>query len=269
MKTELDRMNRLVTNVERLDSFTDAVRMIDHRLQTAKAPMVLSFVNAHAYNLSHTDPSFMDALLASDMLLRDGIGMSILYHSVQLDPGHNFCGTDFIPYLLRALKPKRLALLGTRDPYLEGAAAKLRSEGFDVVLTMDGFRDPAEYLEQVEIARPDVVLLGMGMPKQEQVSLYLKTHLQAPLLAINGGACIDYLGGKVTRAPVWMRQNGLEWVYRLMLEPRRMFHRYVVGNLVFLRRVVALKGAVTSLPLAKELEGYENSSDSLGRRPLD
>jgi exopolysaccharide biosynthesis WecB/TagA/CpsF family protein len=269
MRTELDQMNRLVTNVERLDSFKDALRMIDHRLQCAKAPMILSFVNAHAYNLCHTDQSFKDALLASDVLLRDGAGMSILYYSVQLDPGQNFCGTDFIPFLLRELQPKRIALLGTRDPYLENAALSLRSQGFDVVLTMDGFREPAEYLEQVEATRPDVVLLGMGMPKQEQVSLYLKANLQFPLLAINGGACIDYLGGKVTRAPVWMRRNGLEWVYRLMLEPRRMFRRYVVGNVLFIRRVVALRGAVTSLPLAKELEGYENSSDRVGRGTLD
>jgi hypothetical protein len=58
-----------------------------------------------------------------------------------------------------------------------------------------------------------------------------------------GGAIIDFMGGKTSRAPVWMRKTGLEWVYRLMIEPRRLFHRYVVGNPVFLARAISLARA--------------------------
>jgi exopolysaccharide biosynthesis WecB/TagA/CpsF family protein len=265
-----DQLLNLLGRVQRQDNYPETAGMIEKRLAVASGPVVLSFVNAHAYNLCNTDPSFFEALNASDLLLRDGAGMLILFRALQADPGVNFCGTDFIPYLLHALGRKRVALLGTREPYLAQAAAWLRRQGTEIVLTMDGFREPEEYLEQVAATQPEVVLLGMGMPKQESVSLLLKRNLDFPMLAINGGACIDYLGGRVSRAPSWMRQNGMEWVYRLMLEPRRMFNRYLVGNFLFLARVVAMKNKTALFhSFAKQLEVYENSSDRIGRRALD
>jgi exopolysaccharide biosynthesis WecB/TagA/CpsF family protein len=84
----------------------------------------------------------------------------------------------------------------------------------------------------------------MGMPKQELLSVLIKENLDFPCLVINGGAIIDYYGNKVTRAPKWMRVNGLEWLYRFGLEPRRMFKRYMIGNILFLKRVRELKKTI-------------------------
>jgi hypothetical protein len=76
----------------------------------------------------------------------------------------------------------------------------------------------------------------MGMPRQEEVAIALRAALGFPCLIVCGGAIIDFLGGKVPRAPVWMRRCGLEWAFRLGREPRRLWNRYVHGNPRFLKR---------------------------------
>jgi exopolysaccharide biosynthesis WecB/TagA/CpsF family protein len=83
----------------------------------------------------------------------------------------------------------------------------------------------------------------MGMPKQERVAALLARHLDYPCLIICGGAILDFLGGKVTRAPKAFRRIGMEWLYRFMLEPKRLFKRYMVGNFVFLYRGYRLAGS--------------------------
>jgi N-acetylglucosaminyldiphosphoundecaprenol N-acetyl-beta-D-mannosaminyltransferase len=85
-----------------------------------------------------------------------------------------------------------------------------------------------------------VIVLGMGMPRQEEVAAVLRSALGYPCLIICGGAIIDFLGGKTSRAPGWMRAFGLEWLYRLGLEPKRLFRRYVLGNPLFIARALRL-----------------------------
>src|SRR5438132_512000 len=77
--------------------------------------------------------------------------------------------------------------------------------------------------------RPELIILAMGMPKQEAIAVRLRAYLKSPALIVNGGAILDFLGGKVTRAPRWMQRLYLEWVYRLYLEPRRLARRYLLG----------------------------------------
>jgi exopolysaccharide biosynthesis WecB/TagA/CpsF family protein len=80
----------------------------------------------------------------------------------------------------------------------------------------------------------------MGMPKQEAVAARLAAS-GVPCLIVCGGAILDFLGGKVHRAPRWMRRLGCEWVFRLMSEPKRLFTRYVLGNPMFLLRTLIFK----------------------------
>ncbi|TCJ19317.1 glycosyltransferase [Flaviaesturariibacter flavus] len=265
-----DQVCRLIHRITRFDSFSKARDYINAHLEGCTIPIVLSFVNAHAVNLCYSEPGFIAALLESDVLLRDGVGVSTLYRILNIDPGFNFCGTDFIPFLLRTGGPRRIALLGTTEPYLGKAADRLRGEGHEIVLMMDGFRKPEDYLDALEPAAPDVVLLGMGMPKQEFVSAMIRTHYTKPLLVINGGACIDFMGEKVKRAPLWMRRGSLEWVFRLLQEPRRMYRRYLVGNMLFLARAVCMRGRMIPLFLSDpKLQVHENSSHRIGWRALD
>jgi N-acetylglucosaminyldiphosphoundecaprenol N-acetyl-beta-D-mannosaminyltransferase len=103
------------------------------------------------------------------------------------------------------------------------------------------FEPVGAYVSAMLDARPDLIVLGMGMPKQEAVAVALRDQLAHPCVIVCGGAILDFLSGRVVRAPQWMRASGLEWVHRLVHEPRRLFARYVVGNPKFLARAMSLR----------------------------
>jgi exopolysaccharide biosynthesis WecB/TagA/CpsF family protein len=208
-----------------LDSLTRATR-----------PTVVAFVNAHACNLAARDTRFAADLGAADVLLRDGSGMAMLCRRLGLDPGLNMNGTDLIPRILERFRGRPVALFGTSEPWLS-TAAEVVGHSVDVVSAVDGFRDETEYVDALRDHPADLVVLAMGMPRQERVAARLVHELDRPVVVVCGGAVLDFLAGRVSRAPRWMRRSGIEWVWRLLSEPRRMFKRYVVGNAVFLRRI--------------------------------
>jgi N-acetylglucosaminyldiphosphoundecaprenol N-acetyl-beta-D-mannosaminyltransferase len=205
-------------------------------------PTVLAFVNAHAMNSAATSRDFFECLRAADVVLRDGIGLAILLKLMNLAPGYNLNGTDLIPKILRTYAGRRIALFGTQEPYLSNAGEAVRSTlapGSELV-GEHGFHDTDTYVRLARESRPDLIVLGMGMPRQEEVARELRASLDHPCLIVCGGAIIDFIGGKTSRAPRWLRATGLEWAFRLALEPRRLFRRYVIGNPVFLARALAL-----------------------------
>ncbi len=212
-----------------------------HDLTGLDAPTVLSFVNAHAINLSWHDSALRRTLIASDVLLRDGIGVEVVLPWFSVQPGLNMNGTDFIPKIITAFRGRRIAVFGTRPPWLDTAANIIREQGGNVVCTSDGFQDSNHYLNLAKEHEPELIVLAMGMPKQELQSQRLKNELDHPCLIVNGGAVIDFMAGKVSRAPVFIRRMKMEWLYRLALEPRRMFDRYVIGNPLFLWRCHRLR----------------------------
>lgn len=211
------------------------------RLSAASKPTTVAFVNAHAMNLAARDAAFFQHLMAADVLLRDGIGMRILMRMLGMAPGLNMNGTDFIPLLLGKFQHRPAAMFGTAPPFLEAAAESLRESGRTLPVTLlDGFQPEAAYLQVAAHVKPELIVLGMGMPKQEGVAAALRSGINHPVVTVCGGAIIDFLGGKVSRAPRVVRMLGMEWFYRLVLEPRRLFHRYVVGNPLFLARVLLM-----------------------------
>lgn len=207
-------------------------------LSSPRTASVLAFVNAHGMNLVAANADYGKALMAADVLLRDGSGMAILFRRIGLAPGLNMNGTDLIPKLLAAFKGRRVAFWGTEEPFLSQAAQ--RSEalfGIQVVSVEHGFAEAQVYLELAQHLQPELIVLGMGMPKQEAVAARLAAS-SGPCLIVCGGAILDFLGGKVTRAPHWLRRLGGEWLFRLLKEPKRLFMRYVVGNPMFLLRTL-------------------------------
>lgn len=157
-------------------------------------------------------------------------------------------GTDLIPEVIRAYSGRPAALFGTRSPWLDRARQKLESEGLVVVACADGFSSLETYLDLAAETKPELIVLAMGMPRQEQISIHLAERLTHPTLLINGGAILDFLGERVNRAPAIMRNTGTEWVYRLSLEPRRLARRYVLGIPIFFSHV-----AMTRLALRREV----------------
>jgi N-acetylglucosaminyldiphosphoundecaprenol N-acetyl-beta-D-mannosaminyltransferase len=236
------RWRTMLQRLQVVSELSDAQKLLD-ALSVSSSPTVLGFVNAHAMNLLASNADYYHALSSADVLLRDGSGMSILLRRQGLQPGLNMNGTDFIPQLLAAFKGRRVAFWGTQEPFLSAAVHQgQQCFGVDVVSAHHGFDDEDAYLMLARQVQPELIVLGMGMPKQEIVAARIAA-LGAPCVIVCGGAILDFLGGKVTRAPQWVRRIGCEWLYRLTLEPVRLFKRYVLGNPVFLLRSIVLRHA--------------------------
>lgn len=230
-------MASLVNTIRIIDSDDKALAGIVNR-EAATKPFVVTFINAHAVNLFFDNKPFQQAVLNSDLLFRDGSGMRLLYHWLGLAPGKNMNGTDFIPKILTAHPGASIVLYGASDHALALVKAQLMEARFRVLDCLDGFKEMATYLENSMIHQPQIILLAMGMPKQELLSHLLSQQLQQSALIINGGGIIDFMSGQKQRAPGWLRKIGMEWCFRLLLEPRRLWRRYVIGNVSFLWRMI-------------------------------
>ena len=92
--------------------------------------------------------------------------------------------------------------------------------------------EDAEIVEKINAAKPDFVWVGLGAPKQERWMAAHKDRVQALMIGV--GAAFDYEAGNIKRAPMWMQKHNLEWLYRLMQDPKRLFHRYLKTNVKYL-----------------------------------
>jgi len=214
------------------------------RLISRQQPCVLSFINAHAANLAWQDAAFYEYIIASDVIVRDGAGMRLFFALLDRNAGMNLSGTDLIPELLdRSARDNCLAVYGTQEPYLSAGVDRLQSMGFEQVHAEHGFHGDEYYVERFVDTHPSVVILAMGMPKQERVASLLRRVASGEnysSLIINGGAIIDFMANRVPRAPLWLQKLSLEWLYRLIQEPRRLWRRYIIGSPVFILRVLLM-----------------------------
>jgi exopolysaccharide biosynthesis WecB/TagA/CpsF family protein len=224
------------------------------RLARPERPTVVSFVNAHAFNLAWGNEEMRRLLVTSDVLLRDGVGMEMLLAKLDRPAGRNMNGTDFIPRILAEARGKRIVLYGTQEPHLSAARDALADRGILVVATEHGFEADGHYVEAAKSHQPDVIVLAMGMPKQERVAALLARSLTGPCLIVNGGAILDFLAERFPRAPTWVRRMKAEWLWRLGQEPVRLFRRYVTGNALFLWRASRLARLAPSITAQRALE---------------
>jgi N-acetylglucosaminyldiphosphoundecaprenol N-acetyl-beta-D-mannosaminyltransferase len=232
------RWSILLRHVTLVGAHTDLELLLQNLCVTNRC-QVLAFANAHAFNSAADSKEFFEAINSANTVLRDGSGMAIFYRMLGIKPGLNLNGTDLIPKIVQRFDGETIALFGTQDPFLSNAAAFLGTTlvANSQLVTKDGFQATEVYLRLTQEAKPKLIILGMGMPKQEKVAAQLYA-LGYPCVIICGGAIIDFMGGKTRRAPKWLRSVGLEWVYRLTLEPRRLGSRYLMGNLVFFLRAI-------------------------------
>ncbi|MDQ3877683.1 MAG: WecB/TagA/CpsF family glycosyltransferase [Actinomycetota bacterium] len=208
-------------------------------------PALCAYVNAHSINLAHSNPEYRQTLLDADLVLADGAGLAIAARVRGDRFPANLNGSDFNPVILEeaARHGWPVFLLGARPGVAERAAGALRARmpGLDICGTHDGyFSDGAAIAREVRSAAPSLVMVAMGNPAQE---LWLRDYLDesAARVGVGVGAFFDFVAGEVPRAPAWMNRLGVEWVYRLAQEPRRMWRRYILGNPVFLWRVLAAR----------------------------
>ena len=232
------RMDPLIGKLKLLDE-TDTGPFISE-LKKRESPTILGFLNQHGYNIAQRHTSVLDSFMQVNYLLRDGIGIKIACLFNGRDPKANLNGSDFIPELIEDLVGDsedryELFAMGTREPWLSDGARKLFGDrSFHAI---DGFKRAEEYLKfyrQHHVpGRFPIVVPAMGMPKQEHVALHLQKAMNTRALLICGGAILDFSAQRFPRAPMLFRRFGLEWAFRMLIEPRRLFKRYAVGIPLF------------------------------------
>lgn len=204
------------------------------------------YVNAHVVNQSRGAAGLRNALRRADLVYCDGYGVRLAARALHLEVPHRMTGADWIWGLaaLCELSGQSIYLLGSEPPIAREAAARLARwyPELDVVGAHHGFFEVGSphnerVIEDIVEHAPQIVLVGMGTPKQELwVDRYADRLGGAVVWTV--GALFDYVSGHTPRAPRWLADNGLEWIFRLAIEPNRMWRRYLIGNPVFLSRVL-------------------------------
>jgi exopolysaccharide biosynthesis WecB/TagA/CpsF family protein len=222
----------------------DVLAQIERRMGSSADPLFVAFANAHTLNLASTNADYRSVLKRADLVLNDGIGVALAARMLNRRFPANLNGTDFLPGLLQLAADRgwRVFLLGGEAGTAEAASAKLRGRipNLQVVGVDHGYLTPAsnrEVVSRIRASDAQVVLVGMGNPAQEY---WIAANLDASgaRLAIGVGAFLDFSAGRVARAPAWMRRARMEWIWRLIIEPRRLWRRYLVGNPLFLFRSI-------------------------------
>lgn len=197
-------------------------------------------VAVHAVMVAHTDPEMRAAVLGSTLTVPDGMPLVWAANLI----GENLPNRVYGPELMRRYNQRcrerghRVWLYGGRD---QGSLAQLANNmhkanpGMKVV---GGYSPPFrplsvaeedEIARQINAAKPDVLWVGIGVPKQEKWMARMRPKLDVPVMCAVGAA-FDFHAGRISQAPEWMQARGLEWTYRLAQEPRRLLPRYLYYN---------------------------------------
>jgi len=207
-------------------------------------PRQLSFVNTDCVNKAQADPAYAACLRACDVVLADGIGIRIAGKMLRREIRQNVNGTDLFPLLCRRLQDSDagLFLLGAQPGIGELVRdwVECNYPGAKVKGMHHGYFTPEEQpavLEQIRQSGARILLVAFGSPRQDLWIAEHKDNLGAGI-AMGVGGLFDFYSGRIPRAPQWLRELSLEWTYRLCQEPSRMWKRYLLGNLVFLARVL-------------------------------
>ena len=208
----------------------------------SRQPHYLATANVDFIVQALSDPELRRILFDAHLVLCDGT--PILWASRWLGNPlpERVTGSDLVPQLLAEAERKgwRVFFFGGTEASVAKAAVNVRAQHprlqlvgaysppFTSLLEMDH----AEVLRRIRAAQPDVLLVALGCPKQEK---WIRMQYQAAgvPVSIGVGATIDFLAGIVSRAPVWMQRSGLEWIYRLGQEPRRLYRRYATDLRIF------------------------------------
>lgn len=231
-------------DIDLFDDEEEVLALLSKDIDSGRS-IELFFLNAHCFNLAQKDREYFDILNSCDYLLNDGIGIKIASKIEKLVLKKNLNGTDFIPEIAEMASKKgyKIFLLGAKDGVAEEAAVKLKEkfEGLQIAGVHSGYGLDDSVLEMINNSKADILIAGMGVPMQEKWIRENKSKLGSVKLFVGGGAILDFLSQRIRRAPLLMRKIGLEWVFRLCLEPGRLWRRYLVGNFLFFYYILVLK----------------------------
>jgi len=221
---------------------TEALDAIMSLLESASCRQI-AFVNADCANIAYRDKDYLAILQRCAIVLADGIGMKLAGQILRDPIRQNVNGTDLFPLLCERLSgsPHGLYLLGGKPGIVDGVAAWMQEHYPSTLVNgkHHGYFTPEEepaILAEIAGSGAAVLLVAFGVPRQEK---WLAQHLPGTgvRIGMGVGGLFDFYSGNISRAPVWMREVGLEWFYRFLQEPGRLWKRYFLGNVVFLWRV--------------------------------
>ncbi len=226
-------------------------RVAEWSTQTTRRTIL--YVNAHCFNTATKDPVYQDILGQADLVYADGI--SVVWAGRFLDGCelHKMTGADWIYDFAAWAEARARAKTGSVRVYLLGgkpgvarrAADHLaqRYPSLEIVGAADGYfqeKSEALVLQEIQDCAPQVVFVGMGTPVQEKWIAAHRQQIAAPVCwAV--GALFDYLAGEEARVPAGMYRLGLEWFWRLLVDPLGKWRRYLLGNPWFVFRVLRQK----------------------------
>jgi N-acetylglucosaminyldiphosphoundecaprenol N-acetyl-beta-D-mannosaminyltransferase len=210
--------------------------------QRGRMPFTFACANPHSLVIAKSDVAFRFALQSCSAVVADGVGLTLAGRIVGADVGPRITGTDFFIGMMSALNRRggRVFFLGSTDAVLSRIRSFAQTDFPNVHLDMlsppfGDWDDRAnlQLLAQINAARPDILWIGMTAPKQEKWMRANLDHLDVPVIGAVG-AVFDYYAKTVIRAPEWLCRFGLEWLYRLSREPRRLWKRTVISAPMFL-----------------------------------
>ena len=237
-------------NIHRLE-FSESVAWILTKTftQTHKnmAKTNCHFVNADCLNTAYKNSNYRHILNNTDRVFADGSGVRLACKLKHLPTPENINGTDLFPALCEAASKHyknqlKVFLLGGKPKVAENMRQKM-SEKFpnvEFVGQHHGYFNTQEcdhIIDEINASKANLLLVGMGAPYQETwIHQYRKSINSNVCMGVGG--LFDYYSGNIPRAPLWLRKIGCEWVWRLMNEPKRLAKRYLIGNVLFVMRVL-------------------------------
>lgn len=239
----------------RVPFFNISLDLMDHqevleqcdRFLEAPSCHTIFFLNAHCFNIAQQRTDYAKAIAESELLLNDGLGIKLASLAAGVPLKENLNGTDLIPRILGLVAElnKRVFFLGGVDGVAQNAARKAKATfpGLEVAGWHSGYFNPLQekqLVKQINDSGAQVLVLGMGVPRQELWAARNKQLLANVRIIIGGGAILDFISGHISRAPGWLRKINMEWVYRFYLEPARMWKRYTTGIFLFFFHVIRL-----------------------------
>jgi N-acetylglucosaminyldiphosphoundecaprenol N-acetyl-beta-D-mannosaminyltransferase len=203
------------------------------------AKIVFACANPHSMVIAQQDREFMRAFHNAHQVVADGIGAVMMARMTGVEIGPRITGADYFFSLMHALNARgsgRIFFFGSTPDVLELISRRILREFPALVLCgmlSPPFRSWADeeneqFIEAINAAQPDVLWVGMTAPKQEKWVDKNRDRLKTPIIA-SIGAVFDFYAGTQPRAPQWIRRMGMEWIYRLFREPRRMWRRELIS----------------------------------------
>lgn len=222
----------------------EALDLIDLRIRK-KIKTSVYFVNADCLNKVFVDTDYCHILHGNEVNFADGSGIALAGKILRTPIKDNVNGTDMLPRLcdMAVKNGYSLYFLGAAPGVAEAMKDNLiaRFPQLQVCGTRDGFFDHAksapEVIKEINNSKADILLVAFGAPLQEKFIFKHFDQIDA-YIQMGVGGLFDFYSGRIPRAPLWLRKIGMEWTFRLAQEPKRMWRRYILGNPIFVFRVV-------------------------------